>query len=50
MTGRGVTALCRNPRQDVSVSGYWRRHLTDEGWRRIKRQWNAEVEQDVPVG
>jgi NADPH-dependent ferric siderophore reductase len=37
------------PRQDVSVSGYWRRHLNDEAWRRIKRKWNAEVEQDVPA-
>jgi len=38
------------PRGDLSVSGYWRRTMTDEAWRRIKRDWNAEVEADVPVG
>lgn len=36
------------PRADLSVSGYWRRTMTDEAWRRIKREWNAEVETDVP--
>ncbi len=35
------------PRAHLSASGYWRRHLTDEGWRAIKRDWQAEVEQDV---
>lgn len=35
------------PRQDLSISGYWRRTMTDEAWRRVKRDWNAEVEADV---
>lgn len=37
------------PRADLSVSGYWRRTMTDEAWRTIKRDWNAEVETDVPA-
>ena len=37
------------PRADLSVSGYWRRTMTDEAWRRVKRDWNAEVEGDVPA-
>jgi NADPH-dependent ferric siderophore reductase len=37
------------PRADLSVSGYWRRTMTDEAWRRVKRDWNAEVEADVPA-
>lgn len=32
---------------DLSCSPYWRRHLTDEAWRRIKPTWTAEVETDV---
>ncbi|MBT2472758.1 siderophore-interacting protein [Streptomyces sp. ISL-66] len=32
------------PRERLSVSGYWRLGETDEGWRAIKRDWNAEVE------
>lgn len=36
-------------RSALSVSGYWRRTMTDEAWRRIKRAWNAEVESDVPA-
>lgn len=35
------------PREALSVSPYWRRTLTDEKWREIKRDWLAEVEQDV---
>ncbi len=35
------------PRADLSASGYWRRHLSDEAWRRVKKAWNAEVERDV---
>ncbi|MBT2403725.1 MULTISPECIES: siderophore-interacting protein [unclassified Streptomyces] len=36
------------PRERLSISGYWRLGETDEGWRAIKRDWNAEVlaEQD----
>lgn len=36
-------------RAALSVSGYWRRDLTDEAWRQVKRAWNAEQEADVPA-
>ncbi|MFG2619751.1 siderophore-interacting protein [Streptomyces sp. NPDC048507] len=38
-------------RERLSISGYWRQGETDEGWRAIKRDWNAsvEAEQDVPT-
>ena len=32
------------PRHALSISGYWRRGLDDEGWRSTKRDWNAQVE------
>lgn len=32
------------PRQDLSISGYWRRGNNDEQWRAAKKQWNAEVD------
>ncbi len=32
----------------LSVSPYWRRGQSDEAWREVKRDWLAEVEQDVP--
>lgn len=35
------------PRADVSVSAYWRRFMTDEDWRKVKKQFNAEMETDV---
>jgi len=35
------------PREALSVSPYWRRTLTDEKWREIKKDWLAEVEQDA---
>lgn len=31
-------------RERLSISGYWRLGETDEGWRAIKREWNAAVE------
>jgi NADPH-dependent ferric siderophore reductase len=37
----------------LSISGYWRLGVDDEGWRASKREWNAEVERDeaaAPVG
>jgi NADPH-dependent ferric siderophore reductase len=34
-------------RADLSASPYWRRTMTDEAWRRIKKAWSAEVEADV---
>ncbi|MDO9408279.1 siderophore-interacting protein [Patulibacter sp.] len=35
------------PRQDVSISGYWKRTLDEDGWQSSKAEWNAEVEADV---
>lgn len=37
------------PRAALSVSGYWRRTFTEDGWQSSKREWNQAVEQDVPV-
>jgi NADPH-dependent ferric siderophore reductase len=38
---RGIDA------EAASISPYWRRGLTDEEWRRIKRQWLSEQRDDV---
>lgn len=35
------------PREALSVSPYWRRTMSDERWREVKRDWLAQVEQDV---
>jgi NADPH-dependent ferric siderophore reductase len=32
------------PRENLSISGYWRLGQDDDGWRAIKRDWNAQVE------
>ncbi|OKI65039.1 siderophore-interacting protein [Micromonospora sp. CB01531] len=32
------------PREALSISGYWRRGMDDEGWRSTKAAWNAQVE------
>jgi NADPH-dependent ferric siderophore reductase len=37
------------PRADLSVSGYWRRTFTEDGWQSSKREWNQAVERDVPA-
>lgn len=36
-------------REGTSISPYWRRQYTDEAWREVKRDWLAEVEQDIPA-
>ncbi|HVT00067.1 MAG TPA: siderophore-interacting protein [Solirubrobacterales bacterium] len=38
---RGVPATA------LSASGYWKRTLTDEGWREAKAEWNRQVEADT---
>jgi NADPH-dependent ferric siderophore reductase len=38
---RGISAAA------LSASGYWKRTLTDEGWREAKRDWNAQVEAET---
>ncbi|RKN51101.1 siderophore-interacting protein [Micromonospora endolithica] len=32
------------PRERLSISGYWRHGLDDEGWRATKQDWNRQVE------
>jgi NADPH-dependent ferric siderophore reductase len=32
------------PREQLSISGYWRYGADDEAWRAAKREWNREVE------
>lgn len=34
-------------REALSVSGYWKRSRTEEGWREDKPTWNQQVEQDL---
>ena len=35
------------PRDALSVSGYWKRDRTEEGWREDKADWNRQAEADV---
>jgi NADPH-dependent ferric siderophore reductase len=35
------------PREALSISGYWKRSRTEEGWRDDKAEWNRLVEQDI---
>jgi NADPH-dependent ferric siderophore reductase len=41
LTERGLT------RADMSCSPYWRRTMTDEAWRKVKREFVASMEGDV---
>ena len=34
-------------RESVSISGYWKRTRTEEGWRDDKPEWNRLVEEDL---
>ncbi len=34
-------------RRDLSISGYWKRTLDEDGWQSSKAAWNAAVESDV---
>jgi NADPH-dependent ferric siderophore reductase len=34
------------PIDQLSISGYWRRGLNEDGWQSSKRDWNAQVEQE----
>jgi NADPH-dependent ferric siderophore reductase len=36
-------------RQSMSCSPYWRRTMTDESWREVKRQYVAAMDADVDV-
>ncbi|MGC5020816.1 siderophore-interacting protein [Micromonospora sp. DT47] len=37
------------PREALSISGYWRRGMDDEGWRSAKADWNRQVEAEEAV-
>ncbi|MFF2367289.1 siderophore-interacting protein [Streptomyces sp. NPDC058122] len=39
------------PREDLSISGYWRLGHNEDGWQAAKRDWNAQVEaeQEAPA-
>jgi len=37
------------PMDALSISGYWRVGVDDEGWRAVKRDWNREVEESERV-
>jgi NADPH-dependent ferric siderophore reductase len=32
------------PREDVSISGYWRIGMTEDQWQESKKDFNAELE------
>ncbi|WP_037914396.1 siderophore-interacting protein [Actinacidiphila yeochonensis] len=38
------------PREDLSISGYWRLGRDEDGWQSSKREWNAEVEREQEGG
>ncbi|MGY6020922.1 siderophore-interacting protein [Streptomyces spinosirectus] len=34
------------PREDLSISGYWRLGHNEDGWQASKREWNTRIEQE----
>jgi NADPH-dependent ferric siderophore reductase len=34
------------PLDQLSISGYWRRGMNEDGWQTSKREWNQQVEQE----
>ena len=38
------------PRERLSVSGYWRLGLNEDGWQSAKRDWNRQVEEEQESG
>ncbi|MFE3637638.1 siderophore-interacting protein [Streptomyces sp. NPDC059168] len=40
----------RIPREDLSISGYWRLGHNEDGWQAAKREWNARVEAEQESG
>ncbi|MEZ5155224.1 MAG: siderophore-interacting protein [Solirubrobacterales bacterium] len=38
------------PLESLSISGYWKRRRTEEGWRQDKPEWNRLVEADTASG
>jgi NADPH-dependent ferric siderophore reductase len=44
---RGYLRIERGlPLSALSISGYWRRGLNEDGWQSTKREWNQSVEQE----
>ena len=44
---RAYLRLERGPPMDqLSISGYWRRGLNEDGWQSSKREWNQQVERE----
>ncbi len=37
---------CGVPREDLSISGYWRLGHNEDGWQASKREWNARIERE----
>ncbi|MFE0511762.1 siderophore-interacting protein [Streptomyces sp. NPDC058964] len=38
------------PREDLSISGYWRLGHNEDGWQASKREWNARIEEEQEGG
>jgi NADPH-dependent ferric siderophore reductase len=38
------------PKESASISGYWKRSRTEEGWREDKPEWNRLAEADLAAG
>ncbi|MFD7402841.1 siderophore-interacting protein [Streptomyces sp. NPDC059866] len=38
------------PREDLSISGYWRLGHNEDGWQAAKRDWNARIEAEQESG
>ena len=38
------------PLDQLSISGYWRRGMNEDGWQSSKREWNQQVEQEQEHG
>jgi NADPH-dependent ferric siderophore reductase len=34
------------PMSQMSISGYWRRGMNEDGWQSTKREWNQRIEQE----
>ena len=34
------------PLAQLSISGYWRRGMNEDGWQASKREWNHRIEQE----
>ena len=50
-TCAGCCAVERGvPSSQLSISGYWRRGMDDEGWRSTKADWNRQVEAEEAAG